>query len=68
MFIFKLISFEIYYRDGKTPRSFDQSEADAYTRLAAGEVRNNVLPPISLFDLRDTIQVCKQLIGNEIYF
>jgi len=54
--LFQDVKF-FFLRDLKRPQTYDQAEAESYVRFAAGEVRNNVLPPISLFDLRDTITV-----------
>lgn len=44
-------------REAKRFQSCDQAEAECHARFAAGEVRNAVLPPISLPDLRGTIMV-----------
>lgn len=49
-------------RNQKTPQTYDQAEAESYVRFAAGEVRNVVLPPISLFDIRDTIMEQKNIV------
>jgi len=52
------------YCNGKPTRTAEQAEAEAYTRLAGGEIRNTVLSPISLFTLRDAVQDCEQIIPS----
>jgi len=52
-------------RDAKQRfQTYEQAEAECYARFAAGEVRNSVLPPISLPDLRDTILEKKDTIPS----
>lgn len=45
-------------------RTYDQAEAHAYTKLANSELKDPVLRPLSLFDLRDTLQECSQIIPS----
>lgn len=52
------------HKTSKQTRTCDQAEAEAYTRLASGEVCNPVLSPISLFNLRDSIQESRQIIPS----
>lgn len=61
-----LLHNDIVYkeRDPKQTQTCDQAEAESYVRLAAGEIRNVVLPPISLFDVRDTIMEQKHVIPS----
>ena len=55
---------EHLFKSGKQSRTCDQAEAEAYTRLACGEIRNPVLSPISLFNLRDALQQSKQIVPS----
>lgn len=45
-------------------RTYDQAEAEAYSQFASAEVRNSVLSPISLFDLRNTLQENQNIIPS----
>jgi len=48
----------------ESSRTYDQAEAEAYKTVAASDTTPNVLPPISLFDLRDTMQVNRHVIPS----
>ena len=54
----------LFTRTKSAPRTAGQAEAEAYTRLGGGQVCSTVLPPISLFSLRDAVQECKHVIPS----
>lgn len=59
----KMNFFSLHKREAKRFQSCDQAEAECHVRFAAGEVRNAVMPPISLPDLRETITVRQYSLG-----
>ena len=61
----------LYFSNLTEHRTYDQAEAHAYTKLANSELKDPVLRPLSLFDLRDTLQVreyetaCRDFISSK---
>ncbi|XP_065647685.1 transcriptional adapter 1 isoform X3 [Hydra vulgaris] len=70
-----------YESKAKKIRTCDMAEAGAYSKIAASDPATSVVAPISLFDLRDTIQAyrssipshtvragCMERIFNELWY